>query len=171
MNTINEYYKPLHIIYALDTAFINKNKQADLIKYNANKDKLDALKPYFSEHLYPIWDRFFRYKNAPLGKSYHVDKPRLSAFIGFGLMDEMFLNIQFYTDTVASQRELFLMQHIELFEAIIKETDDGWNYDFNQGAGWYKGDNPLYGSDDVTGNMTKSLNEKYYDIMINEIRE
>lgn len=162
---MTEYNKPLHIFNDY------KGAASDVVVYKKNKAKLDILKPYFSAHLCNIWEHFFKYRNKPFGHINHVDKPSLGAFVGFGLMDEMFLNRDTYNDIESSKKELVLRQHSELFKALIDETDDGWDYNFDYGGGWYRGDNPMIGDSYPCSSKQSELSGKYYDLIIDEIGE
>lgn len=163
MNTITAYNKPL-------AAFEDyKGHATDELTYKNNKAKLDALKPYFASHIYQVWDNFFTHRNKPFGHQHHIEEPRLVVFVKFGLMDEMLLNIKTYNDIENSKKELFLRQNRELFEAIVSETDDGWNYDFRPNGGWYTGGSPDWGENFPCGSKQNELNGKYYNLLSNEL--
>jgi hypothetical protein len=164
--TVSAYYKALDAFYIDEPHKINKSDYAIYEKYKA---KLDALEPYFNDYLYGYWFNFFRYKNPPLGHEKHVDKPRLAVFCKFKIIDTMYKDINTFKDFDTSHKELILHKNRELLESIIKEEDDGWNYNFDEN-GWYKGDKHL-GTSYPSGKIQKDLTEKYYQLLMNEIDE
>jgi hypothetical protein len=163
--TISAYYKALTAYY-LDGEPHKINNNDKLI-YEQYKYKLDALVPYFEEHLFEVWFKWFKYRNKPFGHKDHVDKPRLAVFCKFGIVDEMYYNIQNYRDADISRKELYLWHNTELFKAILQEEDDGYEYNFDEHA-FYKGEKNL-GNSYPNNTVQHQLTSKYYQLIKNEI--